>query len=920
MKTLLRLLLLCCLAAPVSAQSAGIVGRVYNAASDLPVVGATVRLVNTPYTVRTGGQGQYQFRGIPAGWYRVEVAQFGYTPAARDSIRVGSQGLIQLDVRLVPDAVRLLHYEVVGVLDPILDPLATATQQRIPVEDFRRLPVSSLADAVALQPGVVGQSWRGGRQGQQTLLLDGLGVKNQFDASTSQVGLVVPPALIEEAAVITNAFSARYGQSVSGLLSVTTRDGGPAWRGSLAYETDRPMTGGADLGLDRLVLSGDGPLGKHIRLLGIVDANARLDADPVHAPAPTDPRDPRSTWRGPLPHSAGEQWVLGGKATVIAAPLTSRLLVLTSRDQRLLYDPRYKYDPEFGPGQRIDGTLISGSFDLVPTTSGRLRQASLQIGRYQREFARGAVEPVTARFGAFTGQRFAIRGEELARAQDTVRTRAPVPGFETSPHFSDRTPWGVPAFFLGGAPSGEISWNRFAEWRGQLDAAVVIAGPVELLVGGNVVRQEARSFLRVLGHLPVGGEVPPPVASSLTPTISGAYAEFSGRLDDLGINVGLRYDGFDPGPGLSLQPLKAHHRISPRIAVSSAIRNASIVASIGQFAQPPDLQYLIDASFDDTLRTGRFRKGNPTLGFEDATQFELNARMRLHPHVTLQSGLYYRKLNGLVSSVPLNIHPDSSQFRNTDNGDVQGLELVLTLERRHGVQARTSVVYQRAVATVQDAFTLNHLVVLDPTTGDTIPAARHQYPIDTDRRLSVTFMLDAELGGDAGPRLAGIRPLAGLMVGLVGQYHTGLPYSQTSADGHSIVGEINSQRLPSQRTLDLLIRRPLAIGAMTGSLYLDVRNLLHQRNIVSVRRDTGTPFLADEAIDALARTAWRAHPEPIPYESSRYRAYGDPNQTGWMEGEANLLPLYRAAATDFSAPLFHYGAPRLMRFGLEVIF
>src|SRR5437762_12389567 len=38
--------------------------------------------------------------------------------------------------------------------------------------------------AVALSAGAVGESYRGGRLGEQAFVLDGLGVKNQVDAST----------------------------------------------------------------------------------------------------------------------------------------------------------------------------------------------------------------------------------------------------------------------------------------------------------------------------------------------------------------------------------------------------------------------------------------------------------------------------------------------------------------------------------------------------------------------------------------------------------------------------------------------------------------------------------------------------------------------------------------------------------------
>ena len=173
----------------------------------------------------------------------------------------------------------------VGVQDPVLDPLATASTQRIGEQDLRRLPVSTLEDALSLQAGVVGESYRGGRVGQQAFLLDGFGVKNQLDASTGSMGIRIPPDLITEASLITNGFSARYGQALSGLINVATRDGGERWRGRVAYETDRPMSGGADLGLDRAA-PGDGPIAvgvtpSHHRL------TVRIDADPANAPDPT---------------------------------------------------------------------------------------------------------------------------------------------------------------------------------------------------------------------------------------------------------------------------------------------------------------------------------------------------------------------------------------------------------------------------------------------------------------------------------------------------------------------------------------------------------------------------------------------------------------------------------------------------------
>jgi hypothetical protein len=70
----------------------------------------------------------------------------------------------------------------------------------------------------------------------------------------------------------------------------------------------------------------------------------------------------------------------------------------------------------------------------------------------------------------------------------------------------------------------------------------------------------------------------------------------------------------------------------------------------------------------------------------------------------------------------------------------------------------------------------------------------------------------------------------------------------------------------------------------------------------------------------MAETAYAAHPETIPYESSRYRASADLNGDGYVAGREELFPLYVAAARDISQPLFAYGPPRLVRLGVELLF
>jgi hypothetical protein len=131
---------------------------------------------------------------------------------------------------------------------------------------------------------------------------------------------------------------------------------------------------------------------------------------------------------------------------------------------------------------------------------------------------------------------------------------------------------------------------------------------------------------------------------------------------------------------------------------------------------------------------------------------------------------------------------------------------------RGGFGARLSYTLQRALATATDAFLLNRLISIDPTTGDTVRPARAEFPLDYDRRHTVTAILRSQISQNVGPRLLGVRPLAGLESAAIIRYGSGLPFSRTNAAGDSLIGEPNDSRLPATLTIDLLVRRPLRLG------------------------------------------------------------------------------------------------------------
>jgi hypothetical protein len=906
----------------LSAQTEGAVaGRVHESGTDKSLGQAQI-LVDERVRAITDTGGIYRARGIRSGWHIVAARLIGYRSLVRDSVFVRAGATVTVDFPLETNPLQLAPLVVTAPVDPVLDPLATATEQKITAADLRELPVSSLQEALELSAGSVGRSYRGGRLGEESFILDGLGVKNQLDAGNGGLGLTIPPDVLSEASLVTNAFSARYGQALSGLVNVVTKDPGPEWAGRLGYETDRAFGGGADYGLDRIIAEADGPIVGGLGLVAAIDVTGRLDADPVNAPAPLDPRDPRFESPDLLPHNSGELWSGLGKVTfAVTDRVTLRILGSHSEEQRLLFDPAYKYDLDLAPAQRLKGDLLSGHVQYASGPNAHHPLIlDLRVGRFVRDFLRGALDgEVDYAFGGITGKRFHFIGEETA--QNQIASPDPIPGL-TTPLPSQVTPWGVPAFFLGNGPHGDLGWSHFGETRSQVDATYGAGDKVDLYFGGEVVRQQVQTFQRALGYLPVGlgDSVPPSAISTFSPTSAAGYIEAQLRLTDLAFTGGIRYDQFDAGSDLPSESRGAQQKVSPRLAVSTVLKGATFVASYGRFSQAPDYQFLVDAAFDDSTRTGRFRRGNPNIGFEDATQYEFSLRIRPTPITSLRIGTYVKRLDGLVASVPLGVDPDSSIFGNADAGSVKGLEVLFERELRGGFGARLIYTLQHATATASNAFLLNRLISIDPVTGDTIRPARAEFPLDFDRRHSFTAIFRSRVSDTGGPRMFGVRPLGGFEAAAILRYSTGLPYSRSNAAGDSLVGLPNDSRLPAISTVDLLVRRPLRLGGVRGGIYLDVRNLLNRQNVIAVRRDTGLPGPDSTAVNAIAEEAYQAHPEEIPYESAYYRASADLNGDGYIQGREELFPLFLAAARDYTQPLFAYGPPRLLRLGFEFLF
>jgi len=202
------------------------------------VPGATVTArqveTNTTRTSVTETLGQYLLPNLPAGTYELTVELTGFTSARRENVvlRVGQAadidfvlrvGAVQESVTVAGQAALVETQHVVGAF--------------IDTKEVDSLPTvnRNFADLAQLAPGIsstgtssMGFSAAGQHQYQNQLFVDGASNAMQFYGTQADS---FPQDWIQEFQVMTNGFSAEFGNASGAVLNVITRSGTNAVQG-----------------------------------------------------------------------------------------------------------------------------------------------------------------------------------------------------------------------------------------------------------------------------------------------------------------------------------------------------------------------------------------------------------------------------------------------------------------------------------------------------------------------------------------------------------------------------------------------------------------------------------------------------------------------------------------------------------------
>lgn len=203
-------------------------------------------LVGSRTTV-TDENGAYRFPALPPGVYTLTYSLEGFKTVVRKDLELQIGKNLKLDVTLEAGAIE--ENVVVEGKTPLVDVRQSAVSSNISKETFSKLPRGRNYDSVMNTTSGVNYEEGGNANGffingaslsENTFFVDGMNTTN-IEGGLS--GQSVNTDGIEEVQVKTAGYSAEYGGSMGGVISVITRTGGNEFHGELGLYYDADWLG-----------------------------------------------------------------------------------------------------------------------------------------------------------------------------------------------------------------------------------------------------------------------------------------------------------------------------------------------------------------------------------------------------------------------------------------------------------------------------------------------------------------------------------------------------------------------------------------------------------------------------------------------------------------------------------------------------
>ncbi len=230
-------LCVCILGSMLKAGTTGkIAGTVRDLSTGEPLIGANIIIEGTSMGAATDVDGQYIILNISPGVYDVKSMMIGYTSVRTVGVKISIDVTTSLNFQLQPS---VLEFEEVTITAErtIVQKDLTSSLSIVGSDEIAEMPVEEFEDILALQAGIIigagGEIHiRGGRSSEISYLVDGISVTDPF---SGELAIEIENNSIQELQVISGTFNAEYGQAMSGIIDIVTKEGGDRLRGNISF-------------------------------------------------------------------------------------------------------------------------------------------------------------------------------------------------------------------------------------------------------------------------------------------------------------------------------------------------------------------------------------------------------------------------------------------------------------------------------------------------------------------------------------------------------------------------------------------------------------------------------------------------------------------------------------------------------------
>ena len=982
-------IILFCFAAQISlAGTTGkLVGRVTSKVTGEPLIGANVILEGIGMGTATDIEGRYVILQIPPKKYDIRYTMIGYQDVIMRDVRVFVDLTTTIDAELNEGVIGMEAVDVTAER-PMVQVDVTYSQASISSDEFEMLPVEEFEDIIALQAGVVESGGdmhvRGGRGGEIAYMIDGITVTDPFNAD---MAVEIENNAIQELQFISGTFNAEYGQAMSGIINIVTKDGDfNRYNGNVSANGGSYFTDGTEMIVD--LLRDDGSLVKD----STMNLFPHLDSF-----EPTTIKDIQGSFSGPiLPgklsvFSSGRikensGYLFGQRLFVPTShvwnPLTNDYDLMSAADDTVggYWDQVGDAPPDSALVRLNWSKQITGQVKFSWRVSPLIKLAYNFMGSrtVSQGYSKAYLWNPDGRSHSFTNQMnhsfrldYSLNATTFFNAMVSQSTKNYKSHLSDDPDFQldqevaviDTFTWGDYTFYdtswvldadlynvnpnvgnlspgnnylLGGESMGfydrtsTITTLKF-EGTSQLNQFHLVKAGLESrltqmeLQDVTIIYNDYRNQPNVpsvngINHNTYGTEGRNPVEYA-------AYLQDKIEFDDLVMNVGLRWDYFDPDwktlndgsdPNINdpVKPINIFFdldgdyeiseeemwsgfindsmktvddrlasnafgdpwykkvqpktQFSPRFALAFPITDTGFLHfSYGHFFQMPTYSYIYtNPEFEVTPGSGASATmGNADIEPERTTQYEIGFSQQIGNDIGIEVTGYYKDIRNLNTTKIVNSFVGGDKYGlyiNKDYANSKGITLALSKRPTGNVSGNIDYTFSISEGNASDPAA----AFVDEQSN--VESEKMLVPLDWDQRHTLNATLT-------------YHPLKNSGISLIYSYGSGLPYTAQFAGVRTSFE--NNARKPSTMKVDLRSYYNFNISGIRFALHLNIYNLFDIRNELYVFSDTG-------------RSTYTLVPTYTPQVSGR---------------GLNTLDQYLMSPADFSSP-------RQIKFGMSVSF